>query len=122
MRENVVKQKSFDFAVKVVSICQKIIHEQKEFDIGRQFLRSGTAVGALIREAEHAESKRDFIHKLAIAQKECNETIYWIELLIKAENQYSEELKPLNENAVELMKLLTAILVSAKQNQRRSRH
>ena len=63
---------------------QYLSHDKKEFVLSKQILRSGTSIGALVREAQNAESKADFIHKLAIAQKECDETIYWLELLIQS--------------------------------------
>lgn len=72
-KPNVIKNKSFAFALRVVK-CYKYLLENKEFVLSKQLLRSGTAVGALVREAEHAESTADFIHKMAIAQKEANET------------------------------------------------
>ncbi len=80
MKKNIIKEKSFLFALRVVNLY-KYLCEKKEFVLSKQLLRSGTAVGALVREAEHAESKKDFIHKMAIALKEANETEYWIELL-----------------------------------------
>lgn len=84
MKENAVKIKSFDFALRIVKVYQFLIENKKEFVLTKQLLRSGTAIGALIRESEHAESKADFIHKLSIALKEANESEYWIELLYKA--------------------------------------
>ena len=73
--------KSFGFAVRIVNLYRFLSDNKKEFILSKQVLRSGTAIGALYREAEHAESKQDYIHKLSIAQKECNETIYWLDLL-----------------------------------------
>lgn len=84
MRDNVVKRKSFDFALEIVRTCKVLVDEKREYVLSKQVLRSGTAVGALVRESEHAESKKDFIHKLAIALKEANETEYWLELLYQA--------------------------------------
>ena len=81
MKENIVKNKSFDFALRIVKLYKFLIEEKREFVISKQLLRSGTAIGALIREAEHAESKADFIHKMSISLKEANETEYWIDLL-----------------------------------------
>nr|WP_315198459.1 four helix bundle protein [uncultured Flavobacterium sp.] len=81
MSENVIKVKSFSFALRIVKLYQFLSSEKKEFVLSKQLLRSGTAIEALVREAEQAESKPDFIHKLAIAQKEANETDYWLELL-----------------------------------------
>ena len=77
-------------------------------------MRSGTAVGALIREAEHAESKTDFKHKLSIAQKEINETIYWIELLKETGYLTEEQFQSINKDAIEIIKLLTSIIKSTK--------
>jgi len=85
MRENVVRTKSFLFAVRVVRLCQYLQREKLEWVLSKQLLRSGSGVGALIREAEHAESRSDFRHKMGVAQKEINETLYWLELL-KATN------------------------------------
>lgn len=79
-------------------------------------MRSGTSVGAMIREAEHAETKNDFKHKLAIAQKEINETIYWLELLKKTAYLTNEEFDSINADATEIIKLLTTILKSVKSS------
>ena len=85
MGDNVIKNKSFNFALRIVKLYQFLNQEKKEYVLSKQLLRSGTAIGALVRESEQAESKLDFIHKLAIAQKEANETDYWLELLFKSE-------------------------------------
>ncbi len=84
-RKNIVKDKSFDFAVRVVNVYKYLVDKKREFILSKQLLRSGTAIGALIREGEQAESKADFIHKLSIALKEANETDYWLELLYKTD-------------------------------------
>jgi four helix bundle protein len=88
----------------------------KEFVMSKQVLRSGTSVGAMVREAEHAESKPDFIHKMAIAQKEINETLYWLELLFKTDYLNQQEYNSLSIDATELLKLLTSIIKSTKKN------
>ena len=80
MRENVVKIKSFRFAVRIVKLYQRLVME-REYILSKQLLRSATSVGAMVYEAEQAESKADFKHKLAIAQKEINETMFWLELM-----------------------------------------
>jgi four helix bundle protein len=74
MKENVVKNKSFEFALRIVKLIKFLVAEKKEYVLSKQTLRSGTAIGAMVREAEHAESKADFIHKLSVALKEANET------------------------------------------------
>ena len=81
MRENILKDKSYIFAIEIVKLSQLLVKDKKEFVLSKQLLRSGTAVGALIREAEFAQSKPDFIHKMSISLKEANETIYWLDLL-----------------------------------------
>ncbi len=114
MRENVVKIKSFAFVVRVVKLYQFLCEQKKEFVLSKQLLRSGTSVGAMIREAEHAETKNDFKHKMGIAQKEINETIYWLELLKETDYLTNEQFESVNNDAVEIIKLITAILKSAK--------
>lgn len=114
MKENVIKTKSFAFAVRVVNVYKFLTSEKKEFVMSKQLLRSGTAVGALYREAEQGESKQDFIHKMGIAQKECNETIYWLELLQATEYLDDAQFNSVNSDAIELMKLITSIIKSAK--------
>ncbi|MCF6280131.1 MAG: four helix bundle protein [Flavobacteriaceae bacterium] len=81
MSKNILKTKSYHFAILIVKLSQELIGEQKEFILSKQILRSGTAIGALIREAEFAQSKPDFIHKMSISLKEANETLYWLDLL-----------------------------------------
>ncbi|WP_417593024.1 four helix bundle protein [Owenweeksia hongkongensis] len=114
MAENIVKSKSFAFAVKIVNTYKQLAFKQKEFVLSKQVLRSGTSVGAMIREAEHAESKADFQHKLAIAQKEINETIYWLELLHETKYLTPSLFQELHNDAKELIRLLTAILKTSK--------
>ena len=114
MRENIVKNKSFAFAVRVVRLYKFLCEEKKEFVLSKQLLRSGTSVGAMVREAEHGESKSDFRHKMAIAQKEINETIYWLELLRETEYLTNEQFESMNADAIEIIKLITSILKTAK--------
>ena len=116
MIENVVKNKSFAFAIRVVKLYKFLCETKKEFVLSKQLLRSGTAVGAMIREAEHAESKIDFKHKMSIAQKEINETIYWLELLKETGFLTDEQFSSISNNAVEIIKLLTSIIKSTKAN------
>lgn len=81
LRKNILVEKSFDFAVNIINLYKSLIEDKQEFVISKQLLRSGTTVGALVREAQNAESKMDFIHKLAIAQKECDETILLVGII-----------------------------------------
>ncbi len=82
--ENILKIKSFDFALKVIQTYKEIIKTHKEYVLSKQLLRSGTSIGAMIRESEFAQSKADFISKLSIGLKESNESEYWMQLLQKS--------------------------------------
>jgi four helix bundle protein len=116
MSGNTIKIKSFDFALRIVKLYQFLRTEKKEFVLSKQLLRSGTSIGALVRESEHAESKLDFIHKLAIAQKEANESDYWLELLFRAEYLNESQYESLNRDIVELKKIIASIIISTKNN------
>jgi four helix bundle protein len=116
MKENVVKEKSFAFAIRIVKLHQFLVESKKEYVLSKQLLRSGTSVGAMVREAEHAESKPDFTHKMAIAQKEINETIYWLELLAGTDYLTREQFESMHSDAIELIRLITSIIKSTKAN------
>jgi four helix bundle protein len=109
-----IYSKSFNFALRIVRLSKFLQTTKKEFVLSKQVLRSGTAIGALVREAEHAASKADFIHKMAIALKEANETLYWLELLHEAQVIESGELQSIRHDSEELLKLLIAIVKTAK--------
>lgn len=119
MSENIIKTKSFSFALRIVKLYQFLSVEKREFVLSKQLLRSGTAIGALVRESEHAESKPDFIHKLAIAQKEANESDYWIELLFQSDYLNLSQFQSLNSDIVEINKILASIIISTKNNLKR---
>lgn len=116
MKENLIKTKSFGFAIRIVKLYQYLCEQKKEFVLSKQLLRSGTSVGAMVREAEHSESKADFIHKMATAQKEINEVIYWLELLNATDYLSKEQFESINTDAVELIKLITSIIKTTKAN------
>ncbi len=113
-KKNVVKEKSFAFALRVVKLNRYLQEEKREYVLSKQLLRSGTAVGALVREAEQAESKADFVHKLAIALEEANETDYWIELLHQSELIDEKGFDSIKPDAVKLIKLLTSIIKTTR--------
>ena len=115
MKESILKEKSYAFAIRIVKLSQFLQTEKKEFVLSKQILRSGTAVGALIREAEYRQSKTDFIHKLSIALKEANETEYWLNIL--KDTGYIEEklFISLSADCKELLRLLIASIKTAKQ-------
>ena len=115
MKDNVIRTKSFAFALRIVKLYQFLQFEKKEFILSKQLLRCGTAIGAMVREAEQAESKSDFIHKLAIAQKEANETEYWIELLYQSGYLDKPQYESVFNDITEIRKLLTSIIKTSKQ-------
>jgi four helix bundle protein len=112
--KSILKEKSFKFAVRIVNLYKHLSEEKREFVISKQALRSGTAIGAMVCEAEHSESKADFIHKMSIAQKEANETIYWLELMHEAEYLSKAAFESINNEAIELLKMLTATIKTTK--------
>jgi four helix bundle protein len=116
MVDNIIKTKSFSFALRIVKLYQFLSIEKKEFVLSKQLLRSGTSIGALVRESEHAESKPDFIHKQAIAQKEANESDYWLELLFQSGYINEVQFESLNSDVVEVNKILASIIISTKNN------
>ncbi|MEL5902689.1 four helix bundle protein [Elizabethkingia anophelis subsp. anophelis] len=117
MSENsIIGQKSFKFAICIVNFYKKFTAEKKEFIISKQIMRSGTSIGANVREALNGQSKADFIHKLSIAQKECDETIYWLELLKATDYIEESEFINLHSGALELLKIIRSIIITSKKN------
>ena len=115
MKERTVKSKSFAFALRIVRLYQFMNNEKREFVLSKQFLRSGTAIGALVREAEHGESKADFVHKMAIAQKEANETEYWLELIFHSDYITKNQFDSLMADCTEIRKMLSSIIITTKK-------
>lgn len=114
MKENIIKNKSFDFALRIVKLYQHLTESKREFVLSKQLLRSGTSIGALVRESEHAESKADFIHKLSISLKEANESDYWLELLFKSNYIDEREYNSIKIDLEEILKLLVSIIKTSK--------
>ena len=114
-RKSIIKDKSFAFAVRIVRLYKHLCENKKEYVLSKQLLRSGTAVGALVREAQNAESKADFIHKLGIAQKECDETTYWLELLKETDYLTDKEFESINSEATELLKMIRSAIITSKK-------
>lgn len=106
---------SFGFAVRVVNLYKYLCSEKREYELSKQLLRSGTAVGALVREAQNAESKADFIHKLGIAQKECDETMYWLDLLKETDFIKQAEYDSLLADAFGLLKMIRSAIMTSKK-------
>ena len=114
--KSVVADKSYAFAIRIVKLFKYLKSEHNEYVLSKQVLRSGTAIGALIREAEFAQSKADFINKLSIGLKEANETDYWIDLLYDTEYITYPMYQNIKKDIKELIKLLVSIVKSSKQN------
>ena len=114
-KQNPLKEKSYAFALNIILITKQM-NENKEYVLAKQLLRSGTSIGALVEEANQAESKSDFIHKLSIANKEANETHYWLRLLKDTNTLDTNRALNLIESCREIEKLLTAILKTSKNN------
>ena len=115
MRDSVVKEKSYSFALRIIKVFKFLNKEQHEFVLSKQVLRSGTAVGALVKEAEHAQSKADFINKMNIALKEANETEYWLLLLKDSEYIDEKSFNSIHQDCSELIKLLASIVKTSKE-------
>lgn len=116
MAKNILKDKSYAFAIKVVKVCQYLNNSKKEYVISKQLLRSGTSVGALIREAEFGQSKKDFISKMSISLKEANETDYWITILKDTDYISTDEYKILKNDIEEILRMLVSSIKTAKKN------
>ena len=115
-KNNIIKDKSFNFAIRIVKLYQYLINDKKEYVLSKQILRSGTSIGANISEAQHGQSKKDFLMKMNISLKECSETKYWIELLTATDYLDEKMQKTIYEDCIELEKLLTAIVKSTSQS------
>lgn len=116
MKKNVLKEKSFVFALEVIELYKVISVEKKEYVLSKQMLRSGTSIGANVREAEYAQSKADFINKLSIALKEANETDYWLDLLHLSAYINDGQFQSIKPKITEQLRLLTSIITTSKNN------
>lgn len=114
--KNILKEKSFALALRIIKLYKFLIENKKEYVLSKQILRSGTSVGAMIREAQNAESKMDFVHKLAIAQKECDETIYWMELLMQSDYISKEAFESVSAEAEQVLKMIKSAILTTKRN------
>ena len=115
-KENVLKTKSYAFALRIVNLYRHLASRQKEYVLSKQILRSGTSVGANITEGNRAQSKSDFVHKLSIALKEADETEYWLCLLRDGDFITKQQSESLLDDCIELQKMLTSSIKTAKLN------
>ncbi len=113
--ENVVQEKSFNFAVRIVKVSKFLVREKKEFTLSKQLLRSGTSIGANIEESIGAYSTPDFLNKLSIAYKEARETRFWIRLLYATEYLKKEEASSLLKDVIEICRIISKIQLTIKQ-------
>ena len=116
IKDNVIEYKTYSFANRIVKAYRYLTKEQKEFILSKQLLRSGTAIGALVREAKFAQSKADFINKMSIALKEANETKYWPSLLYDNEYIDNPSFQSIFEEAKEVTAILVSIVKTTKEN------
>ena len=114
--ENVIVEKSKKFAVKIIRLYQNLQEEKKEFVLSKQILKSGTSIGANVKEAIRAQSKRDFASKMNISLKEASETEYWLELLHETDYLPNEKFQELISDCQELLKILTSIVKTSFKN------
>lgn len=112
--ESILKTKSYAFAIEIIRYVQNLRTQKNEFVLSRQLLKSGTAVGALIREAEFGQSKADFINKLSIALKEANETDYWLSLLRDTDYLENDLYDQLHQRNKKLIAMLVSSIKTAK--------
>ena len=115
MNDNLILVKSMDFAVRIVNLYKHLCDEHKEYVLSKQVLRSGTSVGANIREALQGQSKPDFISKMSIALKETSETEYWLELLVNTDYLTQSEYDNIQKDCGEIARLLISIVKSSRK-------
>jgi four helix bundle protein len=120
MKKSVLGEKSFAFAVRMVRLYKYLVRTKKEFVLSKQLVRSGTSIGANVREALNAQSKADFLHKLAIVQKEAAESIYWIDLLHATQFINDLEYNSLHKDAEALLKIVRSIILTTKSTPKNS--
>lgn len=114
--ENIIADKSYAFAIRIVNLYKHLSVEKREFILSKQLLRSGTAIGALVKEAEHTQSKADFLNKMNIALKEANETEYWLMLLKDTDFLAEQEFVSMKEDCSSILKILISTVRTTKQS------
>ncbi|MBR4433692.1 MAG: four helix bundle protein [Bacteroidaceae bacterium] len=115
-KENVVLTKGEDFAVRIINLYKHLVNEKKEYVLSKQILRSGTSIGANVSEAICGISKKDFLAKMHIAFKECNETLYWLRLLFRSDYINEKEFESIETDCKELIFILSSITKSTSES------
>ena len=116
MKDSVIAEKTVDFAVRIVKFYKYLCDEKKEYVLSKQILRSGTSIGANVRESKNAQSKADFISKLNIALKEADETQYWLEIMVKSDLIKENQVEALNKDLKEIIAMLVASIKTLRRN------
>ena len=116
MAENLIVDKSFKFAIRIINLYKYLCEEKKEFVLSKQLLRSGTSIGANVKEAIQGQSKKDFLSKMNISLKEASEAEYLIELLIATNYLNERDGNSILEDCVEIKKILHSIVKTSKNN------
>ena len=114
--DSTIREKSKLFAIRIVNLYRYLCSEKKEYILSKQLLRSGTSIGANVVEAQSAISKKDFLAKMYIAFKECNETEYWLELLHETNYLTDDEFESINTDNLELKKILSSITFTTSKS------
>ncbi len=114
MKENILRNKSFEFAVRSVNLFKYLQTEKKELILSKQFVRSATSIGANIEESIGAQSDKDFLHKLSISYKEARETVYWLRLLAATDYLTQKQSESMITDAEELCKIIGKIQITLK--------
>ena len=115
-KDNVIRDKSYAFAIRVVNAYKYLSENKREFVLTKQLLRSGTAIGALVAEAHHAQSTADFLNKMNVALKEANETLYWLSLLKNTEYLEEKYFESIYLDCNELVAMLVSIVKTVKKS------
>jgi len=121
MAESIVRQKSYDFALNIIRVCQRL-KENHQFEIAQQLLRSGTSIGANVEEALAGQSRRDFFAKMSIASKEARESKYWLRLLKDSRISDTKDVQELLEQSDVLIKILTSIVKTGNESQKTTKN
>jgi len=116
MSNNVIQNKTYKFAIKIVGLYKYLCKNKKEYILSKQLLRAGTSIGANVKESINAQSRKDFISKFSIALKEVSETEYWIDLLMATDYLDKERVQPVLKELAEINKIITSIIITNKTN------
>jgi four helix bundle protein len=116
MNDNVVLNKSFDFALRIVRLYRHLVDEKKEYTLSKELLVAGTNIGKHVKEAVSAESRQVFITEFGIARRKSSETEYWLQLLLQAEILSEKEFESINADRIEIAKLISSIISTSRKN------